>query len=79
VTKPLDDRSDDELESGLLNEEFNPRKKAFAKEILRRRYEAESGWRWLGNLWPRILGGVGSAWSLLDRLRAATERQRPND
>jgi hypothetical protein len=78
VIKSLDDRSDDELESGLLNEEFNPRKKATAEEILRRRYEAKGAWGWLGNLWPRVLGALGSATSLLHRLRGAGRRQRPS-
>jgi hypothetical protein len=37
VAKPLDDRSNKELEDGLQQDEFGPRKTAFAKELLRRR------------------------------------------
>jgi hypothetical protein len=79
VTKPLDERSDDELESGLVNDEFKPSKKTFAEEILRRRYKAKSGWVWLADLWPKILGFVGRARNLRDRFRAPIERQRPSD
>ena len=52
VAKPLDDRSNKELEDGLQQDEFGPRKTAFAKELLRRREEARGGLsEWLPSVW----------------------------
>jgi hypothetical protein len=55
VAKPLDDRSNKELEDGLQQDEFGPRKTAFAKELLRRREEARGGLKyileWLPSVW----------------------------
>jgi hypothetical protein len=50
VAKPLDDRSNKELEDGLQQGEFGPRKTAFAKEILRRRDEAEGRPKFISNI-----------------------------
>jgi hypothetical protein len=53
MAKALDDRSDEELERGLAEDEFGERKAATAAEILRRRREARAEelkrkYKWIG-------------------------------
>ena len=66
VAKPLDDRSNKELEDGLQQDEFGPRKTAFAKELLRRREEARGGLKYI--LVSSIFGVVAFGMALLKRL-----------
>jgi hypothetical protein len=66
VAKPLDDRSNKELEDGLQKGEFGPRKTAFAKEILRRREEAGGGPKYI--LVSSILAVVAFGLALFKRL-----------
>lgn len=64
----MDERSNQELESALSEGELSPRKKAFAKEVLRRRYEAKDGWRLWAHAWLSILAVLGLARTALRRI-----------
>jgi len=55
---PLDTRSDAALEKGLAEGEYVPRKKAFVKEILRRRRAAQAEGRSRSYMW---LGAIITA------------------
>jgi hypothetical protein len=66
MAKPLDDRSNEELEKGLQKGEFGSRKAAFAKEILRRREEAKGGLKYV--LVSSILALVAFGMVLFKRL-----------
>jgi hypothetical protein len=69
MAKALDDRSDEELERGLAENDFGERKAATAEEILRRRREARADelkgrYKWLGGL----LAALTLGWVTLKRL-----------
>ena len=55
----MDDRSNQELKSALAEGELSPRKQAFAKEVLRRRYETKDGARLWTYVWLRLIALLG--------------------
>jgi hypothetical protein len=62
MAKPLDDRSNEELEEGLQKGEFGSRKAAFAKEVLRRREEASGGLKYIlvSSILAAVAFGIGA-------------------
>jgi hypothetical protein len=55
MAKPLEERSDEELERGLSEGEFGDKKAVIAQEILRRRHEAKAQelkrrYTWFGSI-----------------------------
>jgi hypothetical protein len=65
----MDERSTQELESALAEGDLSPRKKAFAKEVLRRRYEGKDDWSLWTHAWLSLLGVLGLARTALRRIR----------
>ena len=59
MAKPLEERSDEELRSGLAEGEFGDKKAVIAQEILRRRQEAKAQelkrkYAWFGSILAAI-------------------------
>ena len=66
----MDDQSNQELKSAIAAGALSPRKHAFAKEVLRRRYDASGGGRLWTYVWLPLIGLLGVARLALGRLRA---------
>jgi hypothetical protein len=71
----MDERSTQELESALANGELSPRKRAIAKEVLRRRYEGKEGGRLGTRVWLSILAVLGLARWALRRFRGPKQTE----
>ena len=69
----MDERSNQQLKSALSRGDLSPRKKAFAEEVLRRRYEANDGGRLWKYAWLPILVVLSLAWRALRQLRVPRE------
>jgi hypothetical protein len=69
----MDERSNQQLKSALSRGDLSPRKKAFAEEVLRRRYEAKDGGRLWKYAWLPILVVLSLAWRALRQLRVPRE------
>jgi hypothetical protein len=65
----MDERSNKELKNALSRGDLSPRKKAFAQEVLRRRYEAKDGGRLWKYVWLPVLAVLGLARVALRRFR----------
>ena len=65
----MDGRSNKELKNALSRGDLSPRKKAFAQEVLRRRYEAKDGGRLWKYVWLPVLAVLGLARVALRRFR----------
>ena len=65
----MDDQSDQELKSAIATGELSPRKEAIAREVLRRRHEANGGGRLWTYLWLPLIGALSLARLVLRRLR----------
>ena len=68
----MDDRSDLELKSAVRDEELQPRKRAIAQEVLRRRYKASGGGRLWTYVWLPLIG-------LLATSRFVLRRRQPRE
>jgi len=69
----MNDRSNSELNSALARGDLSPRKKAFAEEVLRRRYEASEGGMIWTHAWLPILAVLSLARMALRRFRGPKE------
>lgn len=65
----MDERSNKELKNALSRGDLSPRKKAFAQEVLRRRYEAKDGGRLWKYVWLPVLAVLGLVRVALRRFR----------
>ena len=75
MAKPLDEQTDEELETALAQGQLDERKAAIAKEILSRRWESKSEkikgrYGWLGH----VAAAVALALVAIRRLLRRTER-----
>jgi hypothetical protein len=66
----VDDQSNQELKSAIATGELSPRKHAIAKEILRRRYDANGGGQLWTYVWLPLTGILSLARLALRHLRA---------
>ena len=69
----MNERSNSELESALARGDLSPRKKAFAEEVLRRRYEAKDRGRVWKYAWLPILAMFSLFLTALRRFRGPKE------
>ena len=69
----MDERSNPDLESALARGDLSPRKVAFAKEVLRRRYADKDGGTLWKHVWLPMLAMFSLARMALGRFRSPKE------
>jgi hypothetical protein len=78
MAKPLDEQTDEELETALAQGQLDERKAAIAREILSRRWQSKSekikgSYGWLGH----VAAAVALALIAIRRLLGELERRKP--